>query len=305
VVTGGAGFIGRHVVRHCLAAGAAVRVVDRRLPADGDPRADHVTLDLARTSAAELLAVLRDATDLVHLAAEKHNLAGDRPTDVYRANVLGTHALFSAARSSGVQRVVFASSLYVYGRTEGGAMHEDEPARPRTAYGISKLAGEHALADLCATTAIPGTALRYFFVYGPGQAESEGPRSLIPRTLEALRCGEAPVVFGDGTQALDYVHVDDVARATLAGLDARLHGTVVNIGSGRPTPVAEVVGTLLRLAGRPLRLTHEQPDRTAGTSRFADIGRARQALAWAPRISLEEGLGGLLEPFARAAPTST
>jgi UDP-glucose 4-epimerase len=112
-------------------------------------------------------------------------------------------------------------------------------------------------------------------------------------------------VFGDGTQALDYVHVDDVARATLAGLDARLHGTVVNIGSGRPTPVAEVVGTLLRLAGRPLRLIHEKPDRTAGTSRFADIGRARQALAWAPRISLEEGLGGLLEPFARAAPTST
>jgi nucleoside-diphosphate-sugar epimerase len=267
-----------------------VRILDRAPPRGRPEGVEHVSVELARAGPGELAACLRGATDLVHLAAEKHNRAGRDARAIYRTNVLGTQALFMAARLAGIRHVVFASSLYAYGRTRGPAMVETDPDTPTTPYGISKVAGEAMLRALCRDTPTLGCSLRLFFVYGPGQDEGLERPSLVPRTIARLAAGQPAVVIGDGSQSLDYIFVDDAVAAILAALQAPLHGEVINVGSGSPTPVRAVIEQLATAFGRDAEIEQDAPDATRGTCRFADVTRARALLDWEPRVGLVEGL---------------
>jgi nucleoside-diphosphate-sugar epimerase len=201
LVTGGCGFVGSHLVRRLVGLDVReVRVVDSLemgslANLEGcDGRVTHHPLRLGTVDRDALMPLLADVDVVFHLAAEKHNQALNRPEDLLRANVMGTHDLLECAARQGVGAVVFSSSLYAYGRLAGPPMREDEVPAPRTLYGISKLAGEHMVHALGQRTGIPTVCLRYFFVYGPRQYAGMGYRSVIVKNFERILSGRRPVI---------------------------------------------------------------------------------------------------------------
>jgi UDP-glucose 4-epimerase len=309
VVTGGCGFIGSHLCRRLIALGAAdVLAIDSLRYGDlsnlgGLDGVRVLQHTLGTDDPAPLVGVLRGADGLFHLAAEKHNQSIDSPVAVMRANIEGTHALYAAASVAGVQRVVFSSSLYAYGRMSGPPMREDEVPLPATIYGISKLAGERLLAHFTRSGAMSGRALRYFFVYGPRQWAGMGYKSVIMKNAERLLAGQPPLVFGDGAQALDYVFVDDVVDATIEALTRPIETPSVlpllNIASGRAVRVNELLATLCEVVGRPYAPEYGPADATAGTNRCGDPTHTEQALGWRASTELRDGLSRVWD-FVRA-----
>jgi len=293
-VTGGCGFIGSHLVRRLCGDGArSVVVIDKMKygPAPDLPaQAQVVPFTLGADEGRGLVRHLEGVEAIVHLAAEKHSQERPDPELVLSSNVAGTQALLWAAAHAGVRRVIFASSVYVYGRLHGPPMVETELPQPRTVYGVSKLAGEHLTAAAAAEFRLQWMALRYFFVYGPGQHRGTGYRSVIAKNAERLRAGQRPTVRGDGRQELDYVYIDDVVEATLLALLSPLSGETVNVGSGQATPVARLLDALAAAAGAGAEKETLPADWTAGTSRVASITAAERVLRWRPRTSLADGL---------------
>jgi UDP-glucose 4-epimerase len=296
VVTGGCGFIGSHLVRRLLAEGAGEVVAVDSLrygrPEELAPLGPRVRLlrhELGKEAAEALRPALEGARALFHFAAEKHHTSGTAG-DVLQTNVAGTAGLLEAARAAGVGKVVFASSVFAYGRMRGGPMREDEVARPATAYGMSKLLGERLLGHCQAAGGPAFAALRYFFVYGPRQYPGLGYKSVIVRNYERLLRGEPPTVFGDGRQGLDYVYVDDAVEAALRALKQGTTGALYNVGSGTSITIVDLLDRMMRVAGRTLPKEYLPADETAGSNRVADVGRIRSELGWEPRVSLDEGL---------------
>lgn len=292
-MTGGCGFIGSHLVRHLANAGANVVALDSlKYGARETPGAVEVAkFRLGTDSRADLSRWVAKTDYIFHLAAEKHNQSRDNPRELLQSNVNGTIDLLELAAEHGVKKIVFSSSLYAYGRLMGPRMREDEPASPRTLYGLSKLMGEQLLGHY----GIEHVTLRYFFVYGPRQFAGMGYKSVIVKNFERILAGKNPVIFGDGQQALDYVYVDDVIRATVQALESAVSGEVLNVGSSVPTTIVELTDLMLRAAGSDLKPVHEPPDWTAGSNRTGDTAKIRQLLHWTPSVPLPEGLARTLE----------
>ncbi|HEX2038312.1 MAG TPA: NAD-dependent epimerase/dehydratase family protein [Acidimicrobiales bacterium] len=291
LVTGGAGFIGSHVVQAALHAGHRVRVLDDL--STGDPRRLSREVELVRGDAADADVARRAAAGaevVVHLAAHRAvPRSVDDPLATDRANTHGTLAVLEAARAGGARRVVLASSSSVYGSAAALPTPETAEPRPASPYAVSKLAGEHYARVHAELFGLSTVSLRLFNAYGPGQSP-EGPYAqLVPRVLDALRRGDRPVVFGDGTQSRDLVYVGDVARAVLAAAATDAVG-VVNIGSGRATSVLDVIAAATRamgVRGEP----HFLPARPGDVPHTcADPRRAAALLGWRATVPLEEGL---------------
>lgn len=296
VVTGGAGFIGSHLVRALSARGAEhVTVVDSLRYGDlanlGEQKGVRlVKHEIGFDPPTELEAALEGADLLFHLAAEKHNQSKDSPSRVLASNVAGTLSLYEAALKAGVKKVIFTSSLYAYGRMNGTALVETERCEPKTVYGISKLTGEHLLAYISQTAGIPYVVLRYFFIYGPKQFAGMGYKSVIVKSFERLLAGDPPIVFGDGAQALDYVYVDDAVEATILAAEKDISGEVLNIASGVPASVRDLIQTIVAVSGRAITPTDGPADWTAGTERFGDPEKTADVLGWRATTPLAEGL---------------
>ncbi|BBA97388.1 putative UDP-glucose 4-epimerase [Actinacidiphila reveromycinica] len=265
LITGGAGYIGSHVVRELTAAGEGVVVLDDL--SGGDPVRLPAGVPLERGSVldAELLArVLRDhAVDgIVHVAAKKQvGESVERPLYYYRENVEGLRTVLDAAAAAGVRRFVFSSSAAVYGPTDADLVTERTPCAPMSPYGETKLAGEWLVAAAGKAHGMATASLRYFNVAGAASPElaDTGVSNLVPMVFQRLAAGQPPLVFGDdyptpdGTCVRDYVHVRDVASAHLAAArrltadpDAAL---VLNIGTGVGVSVAEMVAVIGEATG--------------------------------------------------------
>jgi UDP-glucose 4-epimerase len=302
LVTGGAGFIGSHLVEALLARGARrVTIVDSMRFANehhatlADPRVQLIKHSLGHDPFAALAPTLADVDLLFHLAAEKHNQSLPTPEHLLASNVTGTFALFDAAARAGVKKLIFTSSLYAYGRVAGAPLVETELSPPWSLYGISKLTGEHLAGHVRRQHGIAAVSLRYFFTYGTRQFPGTGYKSVIVSNFERLRRGEAPVIFGDGEQALDYIYVDDVVEATIRAMELPIDGEVLNIGSGDATTINALTRTMLDVAGSSAAPTYGPADWTAGSSRVADAAKARALLSWRPTVSLREGLARTFE----------
>ncbi len=300
VVTGGAGFIGSHLVRALVQRGAGRVVVIDSLRY-GDPGnlggVDRVTLvkhTLGFDAPDELARALEGANYVFHLAAEKHNQSKDDPLRVYKANIEGTHTLYDLACRAGVRKLLFSSSLYAYGRLSGAPFVETEVPRPHTVYGITKLAGENLLDHFAATTGVERCALRYLFVYGPKQFAGMGYKSVIVKSLERLLDGQAPVIFGDGQQTLDYVFVDDVVDATIRAMQGDTNGEVLNVGSGEATSVDRLIRLMIEVSGRDVEPLTGDADWTAGSFRVGNVDKIADRLGWRATTSLRDGLARTL-----------
>jgi UDP-glucose 4-epimerase len=192
-------------------------------------------VDLAHWNSDDWAHRLEGVDYVFHLAACKHHVAGDHPLRLWQTNVDATYALLQGCRQAEVKRVVFASSLYVYGRRELPPMAEEERIEPTTLYGISKLTGERLMDYFSECSNFTTLSLRLFFVYGPGQNISKGYPSVIVKTARRLLSGQTPLMTGDGSQQFDYVFIDDVVEAFLKEWKAKSTGRgSTSAPAGRP-----------------------------------------------------------------------
>ena len=306
LVTGGAGYIGSHVVRLLQNRGEEVVVVDdfstglaERL---GD--ATQIHLNLSSAEAIETLGdVMREygVTSVIHLAARKQvGQSVEQPEEYYLQNIGGMANLLSAMRQNGVTRLVFSSSAATYGMPDVPAVTEDLDCRPINPYGETKLVGEWLAADAARAWGLRHANLRYFNVAGAGWPDlaDTAVLNLVPIVFAAIREGRAPKVFGDdyatpdGSCVRDYVHVLDLAEAHLAALDyldtdEREHSTF-NVGTGTGSSVFEVIDEIRRVTGQNFDI--DVTPRRAGDPPFlcADVSRIENTLGWKAKNGLAE-----------------
>ncbi|MCP4809913.1 MAG: NAD-dependent epimerase/dehydratase family protein [Proteobacteria bacterium] len=297
LVTGGAGFIGSHVVSALAARGDEVTVVDcfdayyepalkRANAAAFAPGVRVVEADLRDRAA--LGAALDGVDGVIHLAARPGVRRSITEPELYvDNNVRGTQVLLDECSTAGVTNLVYASSSSVYGARLNGPFRESDPVhKPVSPYAATKLAGELLIHAACCTRELQATSLRLFTVYGPRQR----PEMAIHLFARKALAGQPIVRFGDGTSTRDYTFVTDIVRGMLMSLDQPDGYRVLNLGSSSPISLNGLLEGLAGTLGVELRV-EQAPDQPGDVpSTFADVTAATKALGWKPTVSLEDGL---------------
>lgn len=306
LVTGGAGFIGSHLVDHLVKQGHTVRVLDdfstgNRANLAGAP------VEIVDGSVADAKAVagaVAGCKVIYHLAAiASVTKSVEEPLVSHEISATGTLRLLEAARKSGVRRVVFAGSSSAYGDQPGAVRNEDDLLLPLSPYAAAKLAAEHYCSCFTAVYGLETVRLRFFNVFGPRQDAKSPYSGVIALFIAAMSAGRAPTIYGDGLQARDFVYVENVVHALLqAASSTQAVGNVYNIGNGQSTTILELAANLNRLLGAKIQPIHA-PAR-AGDVRFsqADISRARRDLGYDPKVSFAEGLARTLAFHRQSTP---
>jgi UDP-glucose 4-epimerase len=303
LVTGGAGFIGMHVVPMLLEQGYQVRILDNMFRGDRDKVAELVAggnvelIDQDVRYGGSVHAAMKGCESVIHLAAVSINKSVADPHESIDINMVGNHNVFNAAAEHGVRRLVFASSASVYGDPKKLPMHEDDELAPLTPYCISKRAGEDLLGFYQRTKGLSWIALRFFNVYGPGQKTTAYYTSVINHFVNRLRNGQPPVIDGKGEQSMDFIHVVDIARSVVAALGAEKDNVPVNIGTGIDTSVAALAKILIDAVGANVEPQFNPRD-VLVSRRAADITRAKEVLGWEPTIPVEQGMAELVRDSA-------
>jgi UDP-glucose 4-epimerase len=295
LVTGGAGFIGSHLVEALSARGAKVRVLDD-LSLGSTDNLLHIKgeIDVIHGNVCDrdaLRKVVQGVDWVFHLAAYPSVVYSvEQPELTNEINLDASLALLAECSAAGVRRVVFSSSSAVYGDRSGVAS-ENDPVNPLSPYALQKYTSERYVLLYSSLRGLPGTALRYFNVFGPRQSFNSPYSGVIARFCTALVSGERPVIFGAGDQCRDFVSVHDVVQANLLAAEKdQAVGRVFNIGTGSAISILDLLKALNRLSG-----SNVEPDfqpRRSGEIQFscADISAAREHLGFAPGVSIEAGL---------------
>jgi UDP-glucose 4-epimerase len=298
LVTGGSGFIGRHVVAALTEAGARVRVVD--LQPHADPDVDIVIGDIVDRAALER-AFDGGMDSVVHLAAETSVLKSiEQPEKTFRTNVIGTNAVLEAGRAAGVTSLAFASTNAVTGPMTTPRISESLALNPLTPYGSTKAAGEMLMSAYTAVYGMRCAPIRLTNVYGPGMQAKD---SIVARLMRCIRLGTEFEVYGDGSQIRDYVHAGDVMAAMVLALTSDQWSGPMVIGSGESLSVLEVIEAVERVSGHEIAF-HHGPAK-AGEMPAVVVDRARaHAAGWSPRYpTLADGLVGVWEEWSSAEVT--
>ena len=301
LVTGGAGFIGSHVVDRLVDEGCRIRVLDDLSSGSLENIRGHVeggVVDFVEGDIrdAELVKRCVGGVDVVvHLAAQVSvPLSVERPDLTYDVNVEGTLNLLVCSAKQRVGKFVFASSCAVYGEPEYLPVDEDHPNRPISPYAETKLAGEKYCCGFNDVLLLPVVALRFFNVYGTRQGFSEYA-GVITKFFERSRRGLPLVVHGDGSQTRDFVNVQDIVSAIMCAIECdEADGKVVNVGFGEPTTINELARTVLDLCDSDEAVAYEEARAGDVKHSYADISLARRLLGYEPKVSLREGLSRLV-----------
>ncbi len=296
LVTGGAGFIGSHLVERLLREGHGVRVLD---DLSTGPKANLASVagqvDLVIGDIRDRATVgrsMRDVEAVFHEAALGSVARSVETPDLTNAvNVDGTLNVLLAAKEAGVRRFIYASSSSVYGNTPTLPKHEQMGVSPTSPYGVSKLAAEFYCRVFWDVYGMETVSLRYFNVFGPRQDPKSLYAAVIPRFTAGLLANEGPVIFGDGEQTRDFTYVDNVVEGNMLALNAtRGFGQAVNVAAGGRVSLNELVRKLQALTGSSAKPAFS--DRRAGDIRdsYADTAKAHELLGYQPVVSFDEGL---------------
>ena len=317
LVTGGAGFIGSHLVEELLKRGHHVRVADSFIT--GKPENIEAALNGARQAvktlaggAPELISgdladqsIARQAVEgidfVLHQAAIPSVPRSVKdPLTSNRANIDATLNVLVAARDAGVKRVVYAGSSSAYGDTPILPKHEDMVPNPLSPYALQKLVGEQYMRMFTRLYGLQTVTIRYFNVFGPRQDPSSAYSGVISRFLLALTEGEQPVIYGDGEQTRDFTYIANVVDGVLRAVDAPLaSGEVMNVATNGRISLNELLATLQKLTGNSAKARYEQGRAGDVRDSQADITKAERILGYRPIVSLEEGLRRTLEWFQK------
>ena len=304
LVTGGAGFIGRALANRLVHSGYEVRVIDDL--SAGDEKALDKRVLFTRGDVRDvpkLWSQLQDVECVFHLASLVSVPQSILyPSEYNAVNVGGTVAVMEAMRDAGVNRVVLASSGALYGEQDHQPVAETDVPHPDSPYAVSKLAAENYVHTIGALWGIETVCLRIFNCYGPGQQLPASHWPVVPRFFSQILSGGSLVAYGKGSQARDYVYLDDVIDAMVAAATVRsVNQLTVNVGSGVATTVQELIRTVEKVAGRPAHVV-SNPQEPGGVSTLcADVSLAREKLDYRPAVDLQTGLKLTLERDPRFA----
>ena len=309
LVTGGAGFIGSHVVERLLRDGGRVRILDnfstgslRFLPFARDYGA---ALEIVEGDICDLPTVERVAAGaqvIFHQAAMRSVPRSVKdPLGANANNVTGTLTVLEAARRLGIRRMVYASSSSVYGDRPDLPKREDQPTAPISPYAVSKVAGEQYAAVWHRLFGVETVGLRYFNVFGPRQDPASEYAAVIPRFILWGLDGASLEIHGDGGQSRDFTYIDNVVEANLLAATApEAAGEVFNVGCGARVSLLDIVGMLEKSLGRPLA-RHHRPVREGDVRHtLADVSKAKRLLGYTPLVDFDEGLRRTVEFFRSA-----
>jgi UDP-glucose 4-epimerase len=300
LVTGGAGFIGSHLVERLSAGGHSVRVLDnlstgKRENLRGVDDVDFVVGDVC--AVIDVDRAMEGMEAVFHLAAVASVQASvEDPVGTHGSNFMGTLNLLEAARRRRIRRFIYASSAAVYGETRELPVSEETAVCPLSPYAADKLAGEHYLLFYARKYGLAATAFRFFNVYGPRQDPSSPYSGVISIFTQRIRAGEPVTIYGDGTQTRDFIYVADLAEILYRSLDnTKTDGQVLNVGRGIECSLLEILAELERLSGTTVERRY-RPARIGDIYRScAAIERLVQLLGYKPPTPVAEGLHRLLE----------
>jgi len=308
LVTGGAGFIGSHIIERLVALGASVRVLDnfstgkRQNLEPYRRKVEVITGDLC--SASDLRRVCKGARFILHLGAVPsvpRSVADPQRTN--DANVTGTLNLLIAARDAKCQRLIFSSSSSVYGNTPTLPKHEEMPPSPLSPYALQKLAGEHYCRLFWQLYGFETISLRYFNVFGPRQDPNSQYAAAIPKFVTCILHDESPPVFGDGRQSRDFSYVSNVVEANLAACRAprKACGQAYNVACGAPITIRETIQVINRILGKKVSTRYLPPRKGDVLHSHADISKAKRLLKYTPRVPFHKGMEKTVRWFAEHA----
>jgi UDP-glucose 4-epimerase len=301
VVTGGAGFIGSHIVEALVRDGAQVTVIDDLSTGKKDNLAAIIDkIEFVQGSIADLELLkkaFQGAYAVVHeaaVASVPQSIAF--PKETYAVNVIGTQNIFNLAAEAGVDRVIYATSSAVYGDDPTMPKTESMKTGPISPYGAHKLQNEVDAAAVLASKGLKTIGLRYFNVFGPRQNPFSEYSAVIPKFIALMKKGTAPSIYGDGLQTRDFIYVADVVAANLAALQAHKgFGEVFNIATGEKISLNDLVSDInmvLNTSLKPLYMPAKQGDIKDS---YADVTKAKQILSFNAEVSFEEGLKHTVE----------
>jgi len=302
MLIGGAGLVGSHIVDQLAAEPVAEIVVF-----DNFLRGTKANLATAMKSP-KVRVVEASMTDRDRLRQEMAGVDGvfllaslwlgecvNDPRLAWEVNTLGTWNVIEACRAAGVQRIIYSSSASVYGNAVVTPMTEEHPFNNRTTYGATKIANEQMLRAIYEQHKLPYIGMRYMNIYGP-RMDYEGTYvSVIMKVLDRIFAGERPVVFGDGSQVYDFIHVSDIARANILGMKADCADEHFNIGMGIGTSINELVALLLELTGSSLQPEHRAEAQSFVTHRVGSTDKAERLLGFRATVPLREGLKSVVD----------
>jgi UDP-glucose 4-epimerase len=303
VVTGGAGFIGSHLVDALVARGDRVRIVDNLVTGCREnieqvaDRAEFLEGDILDRDL--LRSAFRGVDVVFHQAAlASVPLSLERPLDVHTACATGTLTVLEEARRAGVRRVVYAASSSLYGDQPFAANREVDPPGPMSPYAVAKLAGEYYCQAFYHSYGFETVCLRYFNVFGPRQDPDSPYSAVIPLFITRLLSGRRPIVYGDGEQSRDFTYVANVVHGNLLAADAaQAVGRSFNVANGRSTSLLQLLNALRRLLRVDLAPQHQAPRAGEVRHSMADISLAQQFLGYEPPVDFEAGLAQSIDYY--------
>ena len=307
LVTGGAGFIGSHLVDRLLKEGNKVAVIDNfslgkheNIHHNMTNPNFHLYIDDI-TDIRTIIELLKNNNfdAILHVAAlPRVQFSIEKPEETFKTNVIGTMNILEAARICNVKRVVFSSSSSVYGNQEKIPLKEDMIPNPMSPYALHKLIGEQLCKQYNVLFGIETISLRYFNVFGPRLDVNGDYSCLIPKFIKKILGNETPTIFGDGEQTRDFTYVDDVVEANILAMSTKNNkcfGETFNIGTGyKKYSVNEVTKEILNLTGKNIKPKYGQPV-IEPRHTLADITNAKEMLGWQPKVDFRDGLGKTFE----------
>lgn len=290
LVTGGAGFIGSHIVDELVKKNIKTIVIDNSTIKEIqiNKKVKYYNADIVKANISRIFDKERPEI-VIHQAAQISNLESlNNPLYDAEVNIIGTVNLLECCRQYNIKKIIYASSAAVYGEPEYLPIDEEHNTKPISCYGISKLVPEHYIRVYNQLYGIKYTILRYANVYGPRQ-DTEGEGGVISIFIDKMLKGERPIIFGTGEQTRDFICVKDIAAANIAALD-KGDNCILNISTGVNTSINELVKILNNILGKNLKPVYKPKREGDIEHSYLDNALAVKVLGWKPRVSLEEGL---------------